>query len=452
MNALLKSIKDNKAHYLAFLFIFIILSILMIQSEETAMSSDAKNYWDLGCSYFDKNVETPDWRGYIYPAFLGITNIIGGFAAWKLVNSLLISFLFAFVFPDLIAPKNDHGSLLLCFKILGSYIIFSMLFLDIQTVTLTDLPAFMVCVWAVWLARHITENHFKWYGNAFLSFLLGVLLYWMYNIRTIYLFAALGILIVCVIEIIKEKKKLTEGIITVGGELFGVFFASIPQLIVNYQRYGEKSIAVRTNGLFVSQLFWGLQYQRYDTYIGSEGPVPQVFFVDASGTNLLLEPGVGGQSMQNYLSICFSHPIEILGVYTRHFVNMLTPFWNKVYIEELQKSKLLIVLVSFTVLFLFIYALFNKFENNKLHIWILPLLIPVIMITPGAVEARFFVALHFIMICTLAYNVDWKRMKQDLKKHSIRFVLLYLASFCLFVAIWTNTLASYSGEISLFIE
>ena len=349
-------------------------------------------------------------------------------------------------------------------KIIGTWVIFTILFVDLQTVPLSDIPAFTVCICATLILKKLHDADLGNLATLLLSLMFGVLLYWMYNIRTIYLFAALALVIALVVVIFRSKWKALRGIIAVSGTIIGAAISSIPQVIWNWTRYGMLSPSVKTNGLFAAQLFWGLQYQRYDTYVGAEGPGAQVFYIDHSGNALLSAAGALSQvdgvnqitvpvTIREYIKICLQRPLEVIGIYVRHFVNMLTPFWNTAYVDSFSESKILIVVVSFLIIFLFGYVTFNRTVKDKtIYKWLIPVLVPVVLITPGAVETRFYIALYLTVICTLAYNTDWSKTWRCVKENKLRTAISCLISFCLIIAIWTNTLGSYAGDFHIFIE
>lgn len=97
----------------------------------------------------------------------------------------------------------------------------------------------------------------------------------------------------------------------------------------------------------VAQMYWGLQYQRYDTYINYlndlSHPLPQVYFMDPVGNRILEAMKVDSFSSWNeYFNIFIHYPIDVLEIYLRYFVNFLFPCWPKLYIENLNSSKWLL--------------------------------------------------------------------------------------------------------------
>lgn len=214
---------------------------------------------------------------------------------------------------------------------------------------------------------------------------------------------------------------------------------------MNYHETGGISIKVPTGGLMLHQLLWGIQYQRYDTYIGqaTEHPIPQMYFMDSAGNRLLASSG-GFSSRTGFLRFVFAHPFDVAAIYIRHIVNALFPCWPNQYVKELNNCKIILGLLSLSILFLFGIAVLNRFMNKNFmaKYWIL--LIPVLFIMPGAVEARFFAAVYVMMIGALCYNVKWPELWKYVCRNKMKLAVCYLIYGGLVLAIWTNMLASDS--------
>ena len=200
-----------------------------------------------------------------------------------------------------------------------------------------------------------------------------------------------------------------------------------------------------------SQLFWGLQYQRYDTFIGFmdgqflvEHPNPQMYFVDLVGQALIEKEGITEfASWVKFIKFVFKYPIEVCGIYVRHFINILLPCFPNQYVYDLNNNKILYAILSLIITFLFLMVVFEKMSlHNFVYRNFIPLIIPAIFILPGAVEVRFFIAVYILMIYTLGFNTDWKKLflyiKQYLWKVLILFVL-YCGTIC---SIWSSLLVS----------
>ncbi len=223
---------------------------------------------------------------------------------------------------------------------------------------------------------------------------------------------------------------------------------------MNYYELGKLSIKVPTSGLMKRQLFWGMQNQAYGTYVGIEQEIPQMYFVDKVGMNILQKEGITNSfvSIGQYLKVCLKYPIEMVGIYTRHLINMLLPIWPEAYVVNMNSNKIITSLLAFSCIFLFIICVFGKYTYRNTYWNFVPILIPVVFITPGAVEIRFFAALFIYIISTLCLNCDWKSMFSMIARNKIKFILSYIGIYASFIAIWTNTLSSISTGYPIFFE
>lgn len=168
----------------------------------------------------------------------------------------------------------------------------------------------------------------------------------------------------------KNGYNIVDAIVGFAGIVLGILAAGIPQVVMNYKNLGSFSIGVPTNGLMLQQMFWGIKYQRYDTYIprGTDTVHPdlQVFFTDAAGVKILQE-------------------------------------------MNLNSSKWLLGVIGFSTLFISVLSMaLNSCRSWKMLGWLTPVLIPSILIIPGAVEYRFSIGIYFYFIMNLCFNIDWK--------------------------------------------
>lgn len=119
-------------------------------------------------------------------------------------------------------------------------------------------------------------------------FIFGVNSYVAYNTRCTYLYGIV-LLVLFVVFVLFYRGKLKSLLISLIAMGLGIFVVSMPQCYVNKNCEGVFSPMVYTenypgiaSNLQMQQIIWGLQYPRYETYIGidSEYTSPGVFFVD----------------------------------------------------------------------------------------------------------------------------------------------------------------------------
>ena len=99
-----------------------------------------------------------------------------------------------------------------------------------------------------------------------------------------------------------------------------------------------------------SQIQWGINYQRYGTYIGDPleyGDI-RMFYIDNIGQTILnraqiTDFGSGIAFIKNFIKLIVDYPLDFIGIYVRHFLNMLYPIYPEQYIQEITKDKSLLL-------------------------------------------------------------------------------------------------------------
>lgn len=340
------------------------------------------------------------------------------------------------------------------YRVLVHYAIFTILFVGLEIYPLSDLPAIFLCLLAVYIVNYIVEDTMV--IRKFLrSILFGVLVYSAYNVRTIYMFAAIYLIVYLIYMLYKNRTKLFSAIVVIIGGVSGFIGAAIPQMCMNYNEHGKLSIKVITDGLMTRQLFWGIKYQSYATYVGIEKLTsPPMYFMDNVGEQILQREGITEViSLGQYVKICLEYPFEMLSIYGRHFINGILLYGPEVYIEKLNTSKVLVSIISYSCIFCIILAFLLGCIKNRKTIWaFMPVIIPVICITPGAIESRFFSALYIYIIGTLCYNCDWAKMGRIFIKNKTKISFCYIGLYICFLVTWTSMFASLLTGYPIFFE
>ena len=176
----------------------------------------------------------------------------------------------------------------------------------------------------------ILEKQTGWYIKAIQAFLLGLCLYGAYNIRTIYLFLAIvGIVLITIWQI--YEKKWIQTLITVLCCWGGMAVCALPQMILNHKLFGVYVWKVPTGDLMLFQLHCGISTGRYATYVGDMAlyAARGMYFEDGSGQAIL--DGLQLAEFTSYgefFSLVLRHPLDFAGIYMRHLLNMLYPFYR----------------------------------------------------------------------------------------------------------------------------
>lgn len=319
---------------------------------------------------------------------------------------------------------------------------------------LSDLPAVFLCLLAAYEVEHIVEDTIiiKIFVR---SILFGAFVYSVYNVRTIYVFAAIYLVGYLVYKLYQFRVRVIQYFIIVIGSIAGFVVTAVPQVYMNYYEHGKRTFKVITDGLMMNQLLWGMKYQFYATYV-SPGDLtsPALRFMDNVGTTILqMERITDAVSFGQYIRICLKYPFEMLSIYGRHFINSILLYGSEVYVEELDSSKVLISFISYICVFCFIAAGLLGCIKNWKNIWsFASALIPVICITPGAIESRFFAATYLYIIGTLCYNCDWGKLGQVFRQNKVKIVFCYAGLYSCFLVTWTSMLSSLWTGYPIFFE
>lgn len=435
---------------------FITLFIYVLDGNKELRIFDAADYWYRGeAIYSDAGgvflYNLPDaFRGYIFPLYLGtIGKFLGGINGYKIINSIMVGVFFGHVFPKLF-PSNVQLRTLKTIICFGAFIILAR---GVIIYPLSDTFALSLCVCAIFVGNSCSQDNPLW-KNILFAFFCGAMCYLAYNVRTIYLFAGMFVLLRLWFDAIRNPSHthLSKLQIIVSSSM-GWGIAGIPQCLLNRHFHGDFSLFVPTSDLMRAQLFWGLQYQRYDTFAGIiegkhliEHPAPQMYFIDSVGTALIAKEGLTGfATWGDFIKFVFKYPVEIGGIYVKHFINALLPCWPSQYVYDMDNNKIFLATFLLVISFLFLVAIYGKILiNNSMYINFIPLLIPVLFILPGAVETRFFIAIYIMIIYTLGFNTDWKKMYLHICENIWKTITLFVLYSGVICSIWSNLLVSES--------
>lgn len=288
---------------------------------------DAAGYWEIGRGFFDGNINL--FRGYLFPGLLGCMSVIGHTKfLWTMFSGAMTTVFFVSMIPWFFRQEKID-----CFKKVllceGNFLLFACLYSGLFAYTLTDFYAIVLACATIILtyeALHKTSHVFLY------ALLAGLFAYASYNVRTIYLFLIFGMIAYVARSLLPFKKEKFPAPI---GMCIGFLIAAFPQGFLNYKYYHLISIAVPTENLFGKQLLGGLQLQRYDTYVGTEISSPGMNFPDPVGQTILAAEQLTGAtdfSIPEYINLFFSYPLEMIGIYARHFINMMLSIWPEQYI------------------------------------------------------------------------------------------------------------------------
>lgn len=440
---------ENKYRAIAFICCIILTLIFEWFYRDASWEYDARDYWERGVLIYENHfqLESIDgFRGYIYPFYLAIIRCIGGRRAWFFINAFVLSGYIVWVLPGI--QKLTIGKKLIdVLKTVILALTISVFLMGGIVYPLSDVFAIILVSIAVLLGKKSIETASK-VKSYLCAFLMGIFCYLAYNTRTIFLFAGMVLGIVYIYRYLKCK-SYHEGILCVFKCLTacaGVLIAAVPQIYMNYMNLGIKSMAVPTDGLMQSQLFWGLQYQRYDTYIncGTDKmhTSPAMFFADNVGQQIMNDSH-STQTFADYFKLVIRHPIDVFLIYVRHAINYLFPAWPEVYVHDLNKCKWVLGIIAFTFFFIVTSAfLFKCLRKTADLLFYVPILTPAVLIIPGAVEYRFSYPIYICLFCQLFLNIDYRKYIRYIWDKKMTVLVTYIVTLTLTFVTWANMLAS----------
>lgn len=460
-----KNILKYKTTYLGWLtcfFCFFVLNLLFGKKIEDAPAwCDYTLYWELGKSLFRDGafslvtLSNP-LRGTILPMLYGGMYYIGThlFASetmgYILGSSILYSILYALLIPKFIKQmgfKSDFG-------VIGGVLALSFVFwYGIFLYPLSDVLAFLMTLGACCLLQR--QQSIWGIKKILYGIGVGICIYSAYNIRSVYLFAGYVIAVAIVVQNIKKPKALLSIAL---GTLCGISIAAVPQIIINKTFFDIWSIKnVASSSIILSQLRWGLEMQRYETYVGeigkSEGMYPNygLVFEDPIGTALISKTGLEKfNSLGEYFGFCFKYFFDVIGIYVRHLYNALCPCFPELYIEDLHRNKVVLSIIN-SVIFYFggytlLYALAYKFNSfiivfKKNFLYCLAIVIPALASIPGAIELRFFYPVYMLVYMLVLVGIRNKGIIESFKKKWYIHLACFIVILMPIWALWGETFA-----------
>lgn len=461
--------KIYRESFLSFVFASAIFFAVHQLHNIVAFSWDAGGYWSLSepSVFFNypKNI-----RGYFFPLLIMPANILFKmfpgyeFYPYRIYSSIAYGFLLTNVVPPLYV-KLFGGTLSVTRRLILPTLI-AVLFPGLIIYPLSDLPAFILFVSAVTFLFKIKNASTLRNVSAF-AFFAGAAAAAAYNTRTIYLFPLIFVIFSAPLYFLSGRslKERSAGLLAF---VLGLILISVPQSIINHKHQDTWSpavIAQRTEkSLFALQLMWGVTMQRYETTIDQNAPAASRYFLDRVGEQVfekesLVEDDV---TIGRYLTLVARYPMEFGGIYARHFINGLDLRDGQVYVKDIHASSAKIAVFNFLVIALALLVAIVRYANRRMQeneaagreeklrtvapatwpAWLLVWLIPVFAILPGAIETRFFLPLHVLLYCTIAFNTSIKEVFAFIKMHRLPVFCSLIGLAGMYLAVSTNTMSS----------
>lgn len=466
---------DSKCRHkkiIEFLFIFILLmSFPILVGGYDTYYYDGNYYFYTADTVFANGFNLlafPEtFRGYLLPltisfikrAFIPLFGA-NSWVSYSIFSSALTAAMITIVLPYLFELKAS-------LRVFLGEIITTLLVLffwgDFLQYPLADLPAMVYMAAGLALLKYICSDNHKPWKYILLSFFTGMFFYAAYSAKVTYKF---GIIIALIwVLVYYRKKKLLAYLIP--SALIGMFILAIPQMLINGQYTGQYTPAVLTNtytnysgSLELYQVYEGISKLRLESYVGNHSywPRDNILFNDIVGSTILNDrEGIIFENFKytDLIGLFLKYPMDMIGIYARRLVGLMTPLYREVYVHDLYVSKGLNVVGSFIIWFLTGLGLWTSF-NGSIRTHITPknilfmgLLFPAALTLAGVSEVRFFISVYFISYFAICCSINWKDIWKKISPYLLRIVAVFLLCFCLWTGVVSSLMVNAGGEVFL---
>ena len=442
----------KKTNWILAGFYFVVLMLVSACLNRSDYWYDAGWYWRIGGSTIaDGHFRLTDfpatYRGFYLPVIItALQHLIGhGSWAWRLFINGLVAIEFAIILPALFDDAIDNKSKMIRSSI--SLLVFVWLWGDYIQYPLADFVAFFFFTIAVIIAKKLAGT-----GRALLrihyGMMCGLFLYLAYNTRVSYLWG--GVVLMGVVFFSANKKE--KLIVSMLAVTIGALITAFPQMIINENNEGSFTPRIYTENysnsqnLELQQVLWGISYPRYETCINfEEYSNPKMFFEDPVGMELINRHNVDTTTLRlkQYLSMWIKNPIDMLAIYTRHFISAATPIFTTCYVTDLREDRTLILFSIIMLWFFTVVSIVEKLKTGDRHGmgWIFAIVLPSFMQIVGAIETRFFLPIYVLVIYHACTVIDFKELYSKTKTKRLELALLFVIVMLLWTTVYSDLLA-----------
>jgi hypothetical protein len=385
-----------------------------------AQCYDAAYYYDLSQSFrdahgnFDLLSFKNSLRGYLWPLILSIFYPSNGWnagthpattiTAFRPLGVALAAALFGVGGPLLWARL--HGTMP---SILRQAVFAALGFVfwrDYFHYSLADMPG----VLALMLALALVLGRKPTLGSAAAG---GAFAGAAAIIRPVFVLGWAAVIFGAVIIWVRDSAMPISRRLALLGALFlGTAVTLVPQWGINERHYNQNSPFVlgwrdpaNPRSLYIEQLSWGLQMQKYETSVDPNSPA-QMIYSDPSG--IAIRRSVGLTNLEDtfpsfgaYLSSAIDYFPDLALVYARHLFNSLDIRQPTPYLRPFNRWA-----ICLAVVVLFKPPILNK---SRVVVLLTAVLLPCAAVLPTAIEVRFMLPIHLLMYGIVAFGwpADW---------------------------------------------
>ncbi|KJZ56965.1 hypothetical protein [Pseudomonas fluorescens] len=442
---------QHRQRFFSFCTVFVLSLVLHRIVDVSFYPFDSSLYWSLSSPSIIINFPEVA-RGYFYPLVLvpvhALADLVGdnGRIVFQFASSAVYAYLLTGPVTNFFL-RTFGGKLSFARRTTFALLTIA-LFPGLFLFPLSDLPALLVLIIGVALASRANSKY--WLCWLFLS---GAAVSAAYNIRTIYLFAAMALFFVVLFVFMRDKSWRLR---TIGMLAFvlGALIVATPQMLINKRIHGTATplviAMVKGKPLMAQQLYWGVVVQRYETYAGKDSLAPSLYYRDPAGIALrnLEGSSFSDPNLRGYLSMVLKHPVQFLGIYGRHFINGLDVRDGIVYAEKSSTNKSVVSFLCFTLLFFCIFIYWLRKEKRWIEAaYLAPVLLPVLAILPGAVETRFFMPVYLVLFGAVVTRFEWATFKATICQYWLLLSLIFIFLSSVSLGITSAAMACISYEL-----
>lgn len=409
------------------------------------MPYDAGHYWELAVKfqrhhhsfsllYFNDNT-----RGYL-SALIQFPALIVRFlthcsmpSAAKVLGLGWATLLFAILIPALwrsLSNQRVSGGRWLLLLLLAA-----IFWRDHFSFTATDVPGISLLLLAMW---SVSRPSLGWWLLGGLSLAATV------DVRPMYLGAVLPALLLAGWW---NNRHGPHGWRRWVALLMGAVVALGPQLAINRLYYNTNSPLalarasdIEETPLYLKQLTWGTRVLRYDTDVHQ-----RLVYADSTGLAVLRQEGIADYtSYRQFLGVALRHPINYTWRYVRHLFNGLdvqqpAPYLIRPYGPE----RPWVQLFNYSSLGLGLSVLLVSRPTRWLR-WprnwvLLALLLPCAVAVPTAIECRFLLPLHLLLLTMACFQFPFQLGLNMLRSRPVRILpAMLLAAWWLGGCFWLS--------------
>ncbi len=175
---------------------------------------------------------------------------------------------------------------------------------------------------------------------------------------------------------------------------------------------------------------------------------------DSAGKELLRRSNKTEESFEvlDVGKIFLEHPLDLMGMYTRHLVSLMLPAYNQAYITNLYTDKGMLVIVSLVAWLLLGLNVFEKFDRkgfSKKYLWVAAVCLPCFLQLPGAAELRFFLPIYVMVYYYVFVVADYKVLWNLTCGHRTQIVFCMAFISMLMLSVYGDILAGNVERIML---